>query len=166
MFYPLREHVNRATAPELFGRGEYLPVFWHILAHHEARRMPLAVFEVLDVAATYRGPHAPGGRGLVYLQLLGHGLVRRVILVPVRHDACDGLDGLPDALRDRRLDSFGYEPRDEASHPGVVREGGDEAAVGVPLSGGLVQDGVRPDKAEDHGEVAPEPDRDVAHLLG
>ena len=132
MVYPPTINGQRVNTLQLFGGGEYLLVLWHALGQHEAGGVPLPIFEVLQVAAAYGSPYAPGCGGLVYLEILGHGLDRRVLLAPTVYDVIDGLYGLADGLRYRRLHALGYQAGDEIADAGVVGERGNDAAAARP----------------------------------
>src|SRR5829696_4858304 len=107
MVYPPTINGQRVNTLQFFGSRQYLLVFWHALGQYQPCGVALAVFEVLEVPATYGGPYAPGCGGLVYLEFFGHGLVRRMVLAPPLYDVVDGLDGFAYRLGDGRLDTLG-----------------------------------------------------------
>lgn len=140
---------------KLSGGREYLLVFGHLFGEHEPSRVSLPIFEVLEVAAANGGPDTPGGRSLIYLQLIDNSLVRRVVVAPPRDHIFDGLYRLADGLRDCCLNTFRDQTRDQLTNTNIVSERSYDAAAVIPLASSLMQDGMGLDEAQNYREVAP-----------
>jgi hypothetical protein len=163
--YPPSINGQRVNTLKLFGGREYFLIFGHALCQYQPCGVPLPVFEVLDIASANGRSDAPGG-GLVYLEILGHGLDRRVLFAPTVYNVMDGLYGLADGLGHRRLDALGDQAGDEFADAGVVGQRGYDTTVLIPLARCLVEDGVCLDEAQDHKEVSSQAYGHVAHLFG